>query len=378
MLQENSIHILFASRLVLEKWVDILIDSIHNSLKRDTLKWKIIWHICSDWPYEASILDLVDLYPGKVIYHGKVDQWKLASLYRQASILFMPSRFLETFGLTAVESLACGTPVVGFSKWGLELFIPESYSLDPENPVESFLMILENFTWKKEGIFDILPYTQSSWEDQIRKIFPSGSSIAILHDYSQKIWWAEYYISQLRNFFVLSWYQYIWYGYSGTTTVWKRRIMFMFSMFAFWRWFQVKKLLIKSKPEILWMHSILRYVWFWWARAALLYAKKNSIPVYLSHHDIGLMVPFPQKITQESEIPKTSSFRHFLQWLSFPQKIIAFPKWIYIQMICWYFPEKLTHIIFSPFIEKHIRNHFPKENTVILLPHHFHQDTFHE
>ena len=43
----ESLHIFFASRLVLEKGVDILIDAIEASQIDPILK-DIHWHICSD------------------------------------------------------------------------------------------------------------------------------------------------------------------------------------------------------------------------------------------------------------------------------------------------------------------------------------------
>lgn len=74
------------------------------------------WHICSDGSSEKEILELVEKYPKNVKYYGKVNPEKLRELYQNADFLIMPSRFLETFGLTAMESLACGTPVIGWKK----------------------------------------------------------------------------------------------------------------------------------------------------------------------------------------------------------------------------------------------------------------------
>ena len=77
---------------------------------------RIIWHIASDGTYRDRIIALTEKYKNRTIYHGRLDQQSLADLYRSSDLLFMPSRFLETFGLTALESLACGTPVIGFRK----------------------------------------------------------------------------------------------------------------------------------------------------------------------------------------------------------------------------------------------------------------------
>jgi glycosyltransferase involved in cell wall biosynthesis len=47
-----------------------------------------------------------------VTFLGEVDRRTLAALYRDASCLLAPAQWPEAFGLTMVEAMACGTPVV--------------------------------------------------------------------------------------------------------------------------------------------------------------------------------------------------------------------------------------------------------------------------
>ena len=55
-----------------------------------------------------------------IILLGKVtDQKKLAKLYSLADMTLLTSR-KETFSMVTVESLCCGTPVVGFRAGGPE------------------------------------------------------------------------------------------------------------------------------------------------------------------------------------------------------------------------------------------------------------------
>jgi glycosyltransferase involved in cell wall biosynthesis len=52
-------------------------------------------------------------------HYGKIlDESRLARIYSDADLMVVPSR-LESFGLTAAESMACGTPVVCFDTSGL-------------------------------------------------------------------------------------------------------------------------------------------------------------------------------------------------------------------------------------------------------------------
>ena len=49
---------------------------------------------------------------GSVRFQGRVDDVDLVSAYQAADVSVVPSIALEGFGLVALESLACGTPVV--------------------------------------------------------------------------------------------------------------------------------------------------------------------------------------------------------------------------------------------------------------------------
>ena len=56
--------------------------------------------------------------PLQIIYAGYVPDDRLIRLYSAADVFVAPSRE-EAFGQTALESLACGTPCVGFDVGGL-------------------------------------------------------------------------------------------------------------------------------------------------------------------------------------------------------------------------------------------------------------------
>lgn len=374
MTENKTLHILFASRLVYEKWADILIEAIEKSFWGDFGR-DIIWYICSEWPYMREIIALAQKHPEKVIYHGIVDQASLASLYRGVDFLFMPSRFLETFGLTALESLACGTPVIWFSKGWLIPFISPVYSLDPNLPIKSFSKIIQNIAADRTKRIDVTSYSQDTWKKSLRNYFLGAWSVMILHDYHEKIWWAEYYVSQVESSLLQMGYAVSRYGYTGTTNPWKQRWMFIFSIFAFWRGIWIAHLLAKEKPEFIWMHSIQRYIWFWWVRAAMQYAKNVGAKVYLSHHDVWLIAAFPQDITEEHDIPCDFSLQAFLRGLPWAKKIPAIGKYYFIQLLRSSFPESIEHIIFAPFLEKHIQAHFPW-NKIHIFPHSFDEEIF--
>ena len=72
--------------------------------------------------------DLSMELPGNVINAGRIsDQVKLASYYSMADLTLITSE-RETFSMVSVESLSCGTPVVGFKAGGPESIALENYS----------------------------------------------------------------------------------------------------------------------------------------------------------------------------------------------------------------------------------------------------------
>ncbi len=56
---------------------------------------------------------------------GWVGRNDLAALYRRAAVVLMPSRWQEPFGIVGIESLAMGTPVVGYRSGGIPEWLEE-------------------------------------------------------------------------------------------------------------------------------------------------------------------------------------------------------------------------------------------------------------
>lgn len=57
-----------------------------------------------------------ELNKGKIFYVGELPQKKLVSYYRDAIAFLYPLQWEEPFGLTVIESMACGTPIITFKR----------------------------------------------------------------------------------------------------------------------------------------------------------------------------------------------------------------------------------------------------------------------
>jgi D-inositol-3-phosphate glycosyltransferase len=123
--------VLYVGRIEPLKGVDTLIEAMH------CLRWKelepvhlaIIGGEPSASPREMSaemarlqkLCD--DLCVGQtVVFLGKRDQDKLPYYYSAAELVVMPSHY-ESFGMVALEAMACGTPVIASEVGGLAYLV---------------------------------------------------------------------------------------------------------------------------------------------------------------------------------------------------------------------------------------------------------------
>lgn len=107
--QSKSKSVLFVGKLSKGKGIELLLDASEKVLKKLKVNFIFAGEVHSD-KLEAR-LKKSDLQ-SKVKILGSVDHTKLPYLYRRSSCLVMPSIYPESFGRSALESLAAGTPVV--------------------------------------------------------------------------------------------------------------------------------------------------------------------------------------------------------------------------------------------------------------------------
>ncbi len=106
---EKKFVVLSAGRLVPEKGLLELLDAAK--------KWnsKITLAIAGAGPLENTIRDHTRKYKN-IIYLGNIDSTKMPIYYSAADFLIVPSVHEEGFGRIVLESLACGTPVIGSNR----------------------------------------------------------------------------------------------------------------------------------------------------------------------------------------------------------------------------------------------------------------------
>lgn len=113
----------------------------------------------SGFPYKATIIGYGSLeqevkefikndkYAENVTYIPRMPQNELGEVYRNLDLLIFPSKE-ESLGLTGIESMACGTPVIGSNTKGIATYLRDGYNgfqISPERPSEIVEKII-NYT----------------------------------------------------------------------------------------------------------------------------------------------------------------------------------------------------------------------------------------
>ncbi|MCM3111980.1 glycosyltransferase family 4 protein [Lederbergia lenta] len=86
----------------------------------------------------------------RVNFHGKVSKEKLINIVDQADVFILPS-YRETFGISYIEAMSRGLPIIYTRNEGIDGYFPEGvvgFSIDPSNVHEikdKLRLVLENY-----------------------------------------------------------------------------------------------------------------------------------------------------------------------------------------------------------------------------------------
>lgn len=109
---QSCTTLMYVGRIERFKGLHILLETV-NLLKHTDIQLIVIGVVDSDTDYGREILTYVkdNELERIVTFIGAIEHESLARYYRAADIVIVPSEH-ESFGLVALEAMACGTPVV--------------------------------------------------------------------------------------------------------------------------------------------------------------------------------------------------------------------------------------------------------------------------
>ena len=105
---KTKLAFIFAGRLTIEKGFDLILELFETIQKKKQRHSLVHFHVFGDCP----LAPLIPQYHF-VTYHGFQHKDTVLEIRKTCHYALMPSRFLETFGLSALDSLQCNVPVIG-------------------------------------------------------------------------------------------------------------------------------------------------------------------------------------------------------------------------------------------------------------------------
>ena len=98
-------------------------------LQTDKIKVLIVGSLLSNTnvvdSYQKRIAELSKALNNKVSYTGYINQMDLPYIYSAADVAVLPSVWDEPAGLTMVEAMACGTPVITTQSGGIPEYVAD-------------------------------------------------------------------------------------------------------------------------------------------------------------------------------------------------------------------------------------------------------------
>lgn len=319
------LQFIFFGRLVREKGFDAILDVWRRFVveKETKVRLFVFW----DGPLREDLLELMK-ETTMIHYFWRQDRDMIAEYCHYSHYALMPSRFLETFGLSALEALSLGVPVIWRSVWWMTSFVHPDLDLEKMSWQKTMTLsdslydkLVSIMTADKRKQYDewiqtvVLQYSQHQRKKRFESYYPKKNTnekknkekILLISDYKNNIWWIESYILDTKKRLTDMWYDVTIFG-STLTGKRQRRLWLLMTTCNIPAYFSLKKIIKKEKPDLVWWHSTDRWLW----RLPLRAVSKKTTQRKM-YHTFGFAVPFPAHQYEEKKLPKKRSLRHFLK-----------------------------------------------------------------
>ena len=171
----DSRVLLFVGRITWEKGIDKVLEAF-DYIKHKHVELLVVGDMAmalqEKSPYADKLIKLGEKYQGRIHFTGYVEHDKLPELYNLADIAVLPSMWEEPAGLTMVEAMACGTPVITTHSGGIPEYVGDAgiilerdknLSRNIALSIEKLITNPELFqNYRKKGIKRVRDYFSSS------------------------------------------------------------------------------------------------------------------------------------------------------------------------------------------------------------------------
>ena len=350
---EIMLWLLFYWRLEKEKWFDQLVLAIKELNKK-----KVDYEIFIFWKWSLEP-QLFEVHDKNVHFFGWKPLDEIKKYLANIDYCLMPSEFLETFWLSALNALSRWVPVIWYKKWWLEPFIFQECNLflaKWNTTAERIVSIVEKLA-KKTNPERIKDKEELEWK--IKKLLPEYTEdaryerflnlannkdedkkkILIISDFINKAWWIETYIHDVKHLLESRWHEVIlrW----STLPAWskwqrKKRFWLLLSPFNFWSVNSLNEVLENDKTDIIWFNSLLRWLGPNVVKTAWKWRKQNKSDskFWMMYHDFGYFYPFPSQLyyIEDCKTPLTKkNFTSAYKWKNPITKLAVLCKYYWLQ-----------------------------------------------
>ncbi len=294
---------------------------------------------------------------------------------KQSNYILMPSLFLETFGLSALNALSRGMPVIGYRKWWLEPFVLEDYDIgqfagssDKQliAMIEKLLGWDSDYTKNKKTVLAIAE--RYSFDDRFvrfQKIFGGPKKILIVTDFVQKLWGIETYVHDIAAELRLYGYTIRLLGSQWWQTRWSRLWSMVLSLCNIPFSLRLRSAICRFKPDVIWYHSTLRYVG--WLPLVMSGRLAKS---YVMLHDLWYVHPYPHCVYEQSDISSSIGLFTFVRSAASRNPLVWIAvavKWCMVRLLRRQFARMKSVLVPSQFMQQLVSPW--TKNTIQTLPH---------
>lgn len=297
----GKINLIYAWRLTKEKGFDLLLHFFDSIERSGELSKKISFHIFGD----GELKDQIPSY-SFITYHGHLPKEQVIATWKTCHYTIMPSQFLETFGLTALDSISLGVPVIAYPKGALLQFLTPTTSLSYWQDFDTILTdILQNFdSWRWQELSTwclsrAKEYSREKWIERFREYsWLTSGTIVLVSDYIVDIGGIESYLLNTKN--LLEEYGYtvhlVWCSMKYSAS--QRFRSLRKTLFNVQQARDLKKTVKEVSPDLLRRHSVHRQL----GRLPLWMMRKFIGQQRVMYHDFGLFHPYPSKVYDEQQL----------------------------------------------------------------------------
>ena len=371
---KNTLWLLYFGRLDDEKWFWLILEMLNCFIQK---YWTIpfSFYVFWKWKYVKDLLDLWQRYPS-IHFFGWQPLDVIKRYQENCHFCLVPSTFLETFWLTALNSLSMWIPVIGFAKWWLAQFVEPKYDISKVlwiddthklfNLIES--IVKDYNSWninfekeKKKATSTAKKYTEQKWIETAKELFWKPKRILLVSDFKSKLWWIETYIYDVAKILENEWYEVKIYGTEiPNWLLWNltRKFGLVLSLRNFVDAIRLRRVARKFMPKVIRYHSTLRRLGRYPIKLLSTYKSKK----FVMYHDLWYFHPYPSEVTDENMIKTPLNLKNFISSANTknPIKIAAiFFKYISVKLLSKRLKQSVdTHLVPSEFMESVICNSF--------------------